>query len=179
MKSFDSTIRELRIEGINLEGATLGEETGKEARLLVFLRHFGCVFCRELIEDLRDICATREDFPRPLFFTLSGVERSREFFAGRWAEAAVVADPKKVIYEAVGSRKGKIVQLFGPKVWAASRRAAKKGHRVGKPEGDPRQMPGMFLVQGTTLLWEHDFEHAGDLPDLNRVTDHLRLAPLR
>lgn len=179
MKSFDSDLKSLAIEGINLRGATLGEETGSDPRLLVFLRHFGCVFCREMIEDLRVLSEDRPDFPRVLFFTLSGVERTREFFSDRWPEVAAVADPQKVVYRAVGSRRGRIVQLFGPKVWAASRRAARKGHRVGVPEGDPRQMPGMYLVQDSTLLWEHEFEHAGDLPDLNRVTEHLKLAPLR
>lgn len=179
MKSFDAEIRALPVDGLNLRGDNLGEHVGDEPHLLVFLRHFGCVFCRELIEDLRRIAAERPDFPRTVFFTLSGPERTREFFAERWPEAAAVADPERVFYDRMGPGRGNLVQLFGPKVWAASRRATKKGHQLGKPEGDVRQMPGMYLVRGSSILWEHDFEHAGDQPDLDRITEHLRLAPLR
>jgi hypothetical protein len=43
------------IEGVNLSGRTLKEELGDVPKLLVFLRHFGCIFCRELIADMRSV----------------------------------------------------------------------------------------------------------------------------
>jgi hypothetical protein len=30
-------------------------------------------------------------------------------------------------------------------------------------------MPGLFLVRGERVLWQHDFKHAGDHPDWARV----------
>jgi hypothetical protein len=34
-------------------------------------------------------------------------------------------------------------------------------------------MPGLFLVSGDTILWKHDFRHAGDHPDFLKIADHL------
>ena len=49
---------------------------------------------------------------------------------------------------------------------ACALRAASKGHVLGKIVGDPLQMPGFFWVRGRDILWQHDFKHAGDHPDL-------------
>ena len=46
---------------------------------------------------------------------------------------------------------------------------AGKGHVVGKPVGDPWQMPGLSLVQNPDVLWSHDFAHIGDHPDFTTM----------
>ena len=45
--------------GVNLAPGTLRDQLGDELRLLVFLRHFGCMFCRETLADMRQV--VRED----------------------------------------------------------------------------------------------------------------------
>ena len=55
--------------------------------------------------------------------------------------------------------------MLGPGSIACSLRAAAKGHVVGRPVGDVMQMPGLFYVKGTDVLWKHDFRHVGDHPD--------------
>ena len=39
------------------------------------------------------------------------------------------------------------------------------GHGVGKVQADPRQMPGVFLVQGNQVLVDFVHETAADRPD--------------
>lgn len=73
----------------------------------------------------------------------------------------------------MGLGRGTIGQLFGPSVVACSLRAAAKGHGIGRPVGDPLQMPGLFYVSGGTVLWRHDFAHAGDHPDFDRLPEIL------
>ena len=60
-------------------------------------------------------------------------------------------------------------EMFGPEVWACGVRAARKGHFIGAPVGDPWIMPGLFLVQEEHILWQHDYRHAGDHPDFAGV----------
>ena len=59
--------------------------------------------------------------------------------------------------------------MFGPGVWSARKRATAKGHTNGGRSGDVFQMPGIFLVEGDRVLWQHEFSHAADHPDFARL----------
>ena len=85
-----------------------------------------------------------------------------------------MSDPGGELYRGFGLGLGSVTQLLGPSVVACSLRAATKGHGLGRPVGDPRQMPGLFWVARTRVLWQHDFAHAGDHPDFEALPARLR-----
>ena len=41
------------VSGVNLMPGSLADQLGDGETLLVFLRYFGCIFCREMVADLR------------------------------------------------------------------------------------------------------------------------------
>ena len=84
-----------------------------------------------------------------------------------------MSDPDGELYRGFGLGLGSVTQLVGPSVVACSLRAAAKGHGIGRPVGDPRQMPGLFQVAGDRVLWRHDFAHAGDHPDFESLPARL------
>jgi hypothetical protein len=81
------------------------------------------------------------------------------FLGERWPEARAVSDPDQQLYSALGLGRGRLGQLFGPRVLLAGLKARRFG--VGKPVGDPLVMSGWFLVEGGRVVWEHRHEHAG------------------
>lgn len=158
------------VEGLKLAPGTLADQLDPAGTLLVFLRHFGCIFCREMVADLRKVSSSDGSFPRVLLFFQGTVEQGREFFAGRWPEARAVADLPKYFYERLGLTRGSVRQMFGPRAWACGFRAMAKGHFVGmKVIGDPWLMPGVFLVRERQIVWKHDFDQPGDHPDWNSI----------
>ena len=66
--TIDSTILETPVRGVNLQPGTLADQLGQEPVLALFLRHFGCIFCRETIADVRKVSEARPDYPAVLFF---------------------------------------------------------------------------------------------------------------
>ncbi len=64
--------------------------------------------------------------------------------------------------------------MFGPGVWMRAVKASRKGHRIGKPVGNPWTMPGSFLVHRQQIFWSHRFEHAGDHPDFEAMPGRSR-----
>ncbi len=118
-----------------------------------------------MVSDLRTLATTQNGYPNILFVYMGSVDEGEAFFAAAWPEARAVSDPTKQLYSAFGLERGSFGQVFGPGAMACSLRAAGKGHVVGKPVGDPWQMPGLFLVKGQDVLWAHDFAHIGDHPD--------------
>lgn len=158
------------VSGVNLIPGSLGDQLSEGPTLLIFLRFFGCLFCRETVADLRELSETQAGFPAVLFVSQAGTTEARAFVRRYWPEAQVVSDPKAVLYAAFGVGRS-ILKSFAPGVFAARSRATGKGHEGGKVGGDIFRLPGAFLVRGNEILWQHEFKHSADHPDFARVTE--------
>jgi hypothetical protein len=159
------------VAGVNLVPGTLRDQLGRDLTLLVFLRQLGCIFCRETLSDMRALCESDPDFPRPLFFFQGTATEGRVLLRRYWPELRAVSDPTSEFYEAFGIRRGGLMKMLGPAVWSAKARAEEKGHRNGERVGDIWRMPGMYLVRGREILWAHEYRHAADHPDYGSVRE--------
>ncbi len=132
------------------------------------------MFPRESVKDLRQIIATQTDYPPIVFVVQGSVEEGKAFFEGLWPEARAISDPDFQLYKAFGIKRGNLAQIFGPSALVCGLRAAAKGNFVGKPMGDPRMMPGAFVVnQKGKVLWHHEFQNVGDHPDFSKIPEFL------
>ena len=174
MRSIPPDLLDASVRGVNLMPGSLRDQLGEETTLLVFLRHFGCGFCRETIAELRARAEDAADFPPVLFFFQGSPMEGRAFLRRYWPSVRAVSDPELRFYEAFGVRRGRVLELFGPGVWSARRRAIEAGHRNGDRSGDIWRMPGVFLVRKEAVLWAHEFRHAGDLPDFASIPERAR-----
>lgn len=170
MQQIPQEILESKIQGLNLDADNLKDLIEKKDRvLLVFLRHLGCIFCPEIVRDLRQIALNNASYPEIIFFFQGSVDQGKDFFSKTWPEVKAVSDFDKQIYKAFKLKRGTISQLFGHKVWLRGTEAMLKGNFVGLPVGDLWTMPGMFLVEKGQVVWQHEFEHIGDHPDLSSI----------
>jgi peroxiredoxin len=163
----DKTL-ESPVSGVNLAPGSFADQLSEAPTLLVFLRFFGCIFCRETVSDLRKLSEEREGFPNVLFVSEAGATEARAFVRRYWPNARVIADPKADLYAAFGVGKS-ILKAFSPGVFSARRRALDKGHEVGALDGNAFRMPGAFLVRGSEIVWSHHFKHSADQPDFDRA----------
>ena len=123
-----------------------------------------------MVEDLRLISQADPAYPPILFVFQGSVSEGKAFFDNLWPEARAVSDTPKYFYDVMGIERGGLKEMFGPEVFACGMRAARKGHMIGKPVGDPWEMPGMFLIdRDGNILWQHDFSHAGDHPNFREI----------
>jgi hypothetical protein len=157
------------VNGPNLAPGRLRDQLDDDPTLFVFLRHFGCIFCREAIADIRAISERDPLFPRPLFFFQGGPTEGRAFLRRYWPTARAIADPEATLYEAFGIERGGLIKSLGPAVLRAHGRARAKGHRSGPRSGDVWRMPGVILTRGERIEWVHAVRHAGDHPDLEQI----------
>jgi len=157
------------VTGINLSPGRLRDQLDHDPTLFVFLRHFGCIFCREAIADIRLATDTVPSFPRTLFFFQGTPTEGRAFMRRYWPGVRGVADPTGELYDAFGVTRGGLIRNLGPQVWKARRRARDKGHGNGARSGDVWRMPGVMLTRGERIHWVHDVQHAADHPDLEEV----------
>ena len=135
--------------------------------LFVFLRHFGCTFCRETLADL----AQRQpelsaEGVSPVLVHMSDESRGQVVFSHYGLEQVHrIADPSKALYRAFGLGQGSATQLFGLRVMGrALFGGAVARHGFGGLEGDGFQMPGAFLVRDGRIVRSWRASHAGEKP---------------
>ncbi len=159
---FDQTAATFRLStGESLEDASLAGPL-----VLIFLRHFGCTFTRQILRGLEGIQgeARARGARLILVHMLRGGSEIR-YLSGH-DDIASIADPHCELYRAFGLGKGGIVELFGPRVWWLGFVSIFKGCGVGHLAGDGRQMPGAFLFHKGKIIASQRARSASDLPDL-------------
>lgn len=139
--------------------------------LLVFVRHAGCCFCREAVSDL----AAAQSRLEAAGISIALVHRSSDASLRRLlrryklAGIALIQDEGGRLYRAFGLKRGTRSQVLGPAVWMRGIQAAVlEGHGAAAPNGDPWQMPGIFLLYRRRILAVFYHRHASDRPDYVR-----------
>lgn len=149
------------------DGKTLAELSADRPLMLVFLRHFGCTFCREALADLSQVRAEIED----LGFNVALVHMS-----GPGEAVAVLkqyrlngvehySDGNCEIYRTFGLERGSVTQLFGFTVWWRGMTATLRGHIVGRLAGDSFRMPGLFFLYQGEIYGSFRHRTAADRPN--------------
>jgi peroxiredoxin len=149
-------------------GRSLQELTTERPHLVVFLRHFGCTFCRETLADLVDRRHDIEAHGLGIALIHMGDETEAAAFLSHYGldDLSRIADPGQHLYRAARLHRGSLWQLLGPKVWwRALAGGALREHGVGRLLGDGFQMPGAFVVSEGQVLYEFRHRSAADRPD--------------
>lgn len=149
-------------------GLSIDELSRLSPVLLVFLRHSGCTFCREALDDLAARMKEIEDGGARLVLVHMGSdEHARSFFSKYGLENVPrISDPERSLYRAFGLRRGSLGDLLGPKVWLRGFESAiLKRHGQGRLIGDGFQMPGIFLLFHGEILRSYLHQSAADRPD--------------
>jgi hypothetical protein len=157
--------------GIRTEsGASLLELAEASPVLLVFLRHFGCSFCRQAISDVADL---KEELDRrgvrPVFVHLGTPERAKPFFDYYGiGEVERVSDPGAEIYQNPVfqlSRMHPALTLLQWRTWVGWFKGALFKYGIGAIKEDGHQMPGIFFLKGPKIVRQFRYRTIADEPD--------------
>ncbi len=149
-------------------GETLAEAAQNQTVTLVFLRHFGCTFTRQLLKSLQRLKAEAEQNHSQLIVVHMLQNGDEQEYLSTTASSTTprIADPNCELYRAFGLGKGGFLELFGPRVWLRGAIALFKGCGAGHLAGDGLQMPGAFLYHNGKILSSQPAKSASDLPNL-------------
>lgn len=141
--------------------------------LLVFLRHFGCIFCRQA---LNEIGKKQDDFKKNnteiIFVHMSDMETANEYFEQfGLGGTKSISDPETKIYRMFGLVKGSFTQLYGLSVWAKGiKTMATEGIGFStKQIGDSFQMPGIFVIHKGEFVYSYYHKQISDKPDYSKI----------
>lgn len=150
-------------------GETLAEASETQLVVLVFLRHFGCTFTRQLLRGLELIDRQAAEHNARLVLVHMLQSGKETEYLGDKSGVARIADPYCELYRSFGLGKAGFWELFGPRVWLRGILALFRGCGVGHIAGDGLQMPGVFLFHQGDIIASQPARSAADLPDLEML----------
>ncbi|BDI32780.1 hypothetical protein CCAX7_48310 [Capsulimonas corticalis] len=145
----------------------LSEFWARRPIVVVFLRHYGCTFCREQAAWLR------RDYSQ---FRAAGAEvvcigqgdpktgKAFQIFLDLPYPLLVCGDDLTA-FQTYGLGRGTFGQLFGWRSWVRGAIATLRGHIIGRLSGDGFQMPGTFIIDTQGIVrFAHRHADATDNP---------------
>jgi hypothetical protein len=151
-------------------GRSLLELASESPTLLIFLRHFGCAFCRmtlDQVSNLREQLAARG--VRPVFVHLATPERAKPYFDYyHLSDVERVSNPEASLYQHPVfhlSRTNPFLHLVNPAVLAGWLKGAMRKYGIGKIEDDGHQMPGVFFLKDGRIASFFRYKTIADQPD--------------
>ncbi|HEX3598286.1 MAG TPA: peroxiredoxin-like family protein [Polyangiaceae bacterium] len=144
-----------------------------------FVRHFGCLFCHQMVSDLVTyIPSIVARGARVVIIGNGTLEQARHFFSEKKLPRSgvdVVTDPRRESYKAAELERGIARTFLNSGSIAAYRTTRSQGHKVTGLFGDLTQLGGLFVIRPpVSLLYAHKSRFAGDHPDMEKVLLHLR-----
>ena len=135
--------------------------------LLVFLRHFGCSFCRHAISQVAEVSGELDARGvRPVFVHRGPPEIAKANFDYYGLnEVERVCDPEAAVYQHPVfslARKSPLYHVSKLAVWLGW---MKHGIGTGNSQGDIQQMPGVFFLKGPRIVRKFIHRTIADEPD--------------
>jgi peroxiredoxin len=137
--------------------------------LLIFLRHFGCSFCRETLDDVSRIRTEIEaKGVRPVFVHLGTPERAKPYFDYyKLSDIERVSDPQATLYAQPVfdlGRQGVFSHFLVPIVLLGWLRTLPKVG-IGPVKEDGEQMPGIFYLRQRAIARAFRYKTIADRPN--------------
>jgi hypothetical protein len=135
--------------------------------LVIFLRSFGCTFCREA---LADVAAVKHEIAAAdagiVFVHVEPAGEAEPWFEKYGlSDVTHISDPSRAHYLAFGLDRTSATAIVSPAVWSRGASCALE-HGFGVQNYEMmRRQPGVFLVRGSRILAEHRHSTPADRPD--------------
>jgi hypothetical protein len=155
-------------------GQSLWDISVSQPVLLVFLRHFGCTFCRQALAELSKKRLSIEEKGFQLILVHMSDQPTATKYFNKYNLSGVlhVQDPDCKYYAAFGLVKGTFQQLFGWSTWIRGFESSiLEGHGTNPLIGDGFQMPGVFVLKNGLIEGQFIHQLVSDRPNYDTLLD--------
>ncbi len=90
----------------------------------------------------------------------------------------MASDPQRSIYKAFGLQRLSPMGFLSPTLAFKGLAAISKGHAMGVPQGDIRQLAGVFIIDRRgVIVFHHEAKDPSDHPEALALVDFLKSTP--
>jgi peroxiredoxin len=157
----------------------LGDLWSERPAVLVFVRHFGCVFCRQMAVEIHRERHKFEEADVELAVVGHGTaEQARDFRRMQNVDLPLLVDPDRRVYELAGAKVATLNELIGPRQILRGLRAtimSRLGQgsiavHQGRIIGHAAQLGGVLVIAPDgSVRYAYLSEQSGDNPPAREV----------
>lgn len=147
--------------------------------LLVFLRHFGCSFCRDTLMRIGELRKGIEDKQIKIvlvnmYDNATAEDNLKEY---NLADLDYIADEESILYKTFKLRRATFSQIFGIKVFIKMLKIffIKGTFSSLTEQADTFQMPGIFLVKNGNIIQQYNYTSIADTPPILEIIEDATL----
>ncbi|HTB96312.1 MAG TPA: SelL-related redox protein [Terracidiphilus sp.] len=155
-------------------GRSLLELVDASPILLVFLRHFGCAFCRQALDQVSKLRAQiAATGTKPVFVHLGTPQRAKLYLDYyQLSDVERIGNPDASLYQHPAfnlSRTNPFLHFFNPTVVKGWLKGALRQYGIGMIHEDSHQMPGAFFLKDRRIVRGFRYATIADEPDYLRL----------
>ena len=158
--------KDLLIEYKCNTGESIADLSKQNKILLVFVRHSGCCFCRQTLEQLSNSrLQLLSNNIVPVVVHMGGTHEEIFDLLQKYnlENLKTVSDPSCNLYKAFNFARGNITQLFGFNVIKQALVSLfKNNHGIGKLNGDGFQLGGAVVIHNSEMIYHYPTKDAAD-----------------
>lgn len=144
----------------------------------VFMRHYGCIFCREQAIRLNQARGELAKAGGKVVVVGMGTpEHAAHFKSESGIELPLLVDNDRTLYNKLGMKRGNWIEVVGPGNMLKGFSAWRKGARQKAPKQDPKQLGGAAVIDTSgSVTWSHVSMNSGDTVAADTIIDELKKA---
>lgn len=152
-------------------GESLGELSRKSPVLVVFLRHCGCTFAREALDDVarQRAAITASGTTIVLVHMQTDADAQALFTRYKLGDLPRISDPDQKLYQAFDLQRGSVWQVMGPANVLPAIASIFRGNGSAIPNSDIYQLPGVFLIREGQIVNAFRATRSSERPDYAEV----------
>ena len=151
--------------------------------LCIFVRHWGCAECSLLLHTLTPRLPELIDLNVRIILvglgSAKGIAEFRSKYRLKKTSVFIVTDPTLSIHKQIGLERG-LWEVQGPKGLYNRLKLKLEGFNNTTSDGDLLQQGGAILFdQSSSILWQHNNNHFGDILNPNELMNAVLLASIK
>ena len=154
------------------QGTTLDQFSETEPVLVVFLRHGGCPFCRQVLDQLQKLSAQLEERHLQLAIVHMMDQEQADSLLARYSleHGPHFSDPELKLYQLFQVKRGNLSETIGPGIWwSGFKTTILSGYLPGIPGKDIQQLGAAVILDHSQVIAGHFSQNSADLPDWNQL----------
>lgn len=153
-------------------GKTLAELSNEAPVLVVFLRHGGCPFCRQVLAQLQSLSAelTRRGLQLAIVHMMDSTQANELLARYQLQDVHSFSDPDRKLYQLFQVKRGSLAEVAGPAVWwSGFKTTILSGYLPGIPGKDVQQLGAALILDKGQVVASYFSQNSADLPDWDQL----------
>jgi len=154
------------------QGKTLSELSEARPVLVVFLRHGGCPFCRQVLAQLQTLSGqiAERNLQLAIVHMMDHAQADKLLARYQLQNVQSFSDPDRKLYALFQVKRGNLSETIGPAVWwSGFKTTILSGYLPGIPGKDLQQLGAALILDKGKLVASHFSQNSADLPDWDQL----------